>query len=109
MGNLIRVAGFCCGLIGCVIEMVRYFNEGLIDEAVDFIVLLSIMGLIGILCFIIFKCYHSKYQELDDDLDLEWAIRFDEEFKVVPLRSNVSPSDAESSKSLTTSQKDEAS
>merc|ERR1711877_96211 len=83
--NLIRVAGFCCGLIGCVIEMVRYFNEGLIDEAVDFIVLLSIMGLIGCILFIVFKCYHSKYQELDDNIDLEWAIRFDEVFKVVPL------------------------
>merc|ERR1712032_998977 len=109
MGNLIRVAGFCCGLIGCVIEMVRYFNEGLIDEAIDFIVLLSIMGLIGILCFIIFKCYHAKYQELDDDLDLEWAIRFDQGFKVVPLRSKKNVSDPESSKSITNSQKDEVS
>merc|ERR1712083_725405 len=83
--NLIRVAGFCCGLIGCVIEMVRYFNEGLIDEAIDFIVLLSVMGMIGVVFFIVFKCYHSKYDKLDDNLDLEWAIRFDKGFKVVPL------------------------
>merc|ERR550525_2344829 len=83
--NLIRVAGFGCGLIGCIIEMIRYFDALLIDEALEFILLLCIMAVIGIVMFIIFQQYHSKYNKLDDDIDLEWAIRFDGEFKVVPL------------------------
>merc|ERR1719300_1442152 len=45
--NLIRVAGFCCGLIGCVIELIRYFDNELIDEALDLILLLSGGGLIA--------------------------------------------------------------
>merc|ERR1719242_796003 len=75
--NLIRVAGFGCGLIGCIIEMIRYFDALLIDEALEFIILLCIMAVIGIVMFIIFQQYHSKYNKLDDDIDMEWAIRFD--------------------------------
>merc|ERR1712109_377718 len=75
--NLIRVAGFFCGLIGCIIEIIRYFDVVLLDETMEFILLLCIMAVIGIVMFIIFQQYHSKYSKLDDDIDLEWAIRFD--------------------------------
>jgi len=83
--NLIRVAGFGCGLLGCIIEMIRYFDAVLLDDALEFILLLCIMAVIGIAMFIIFQQYHSKYNKLDHDIDLEWAIRFDGQFKVVPL------------------------
>merc|ERR1719242_772219 len=33
--NLIRVAGFFCGLIGCIIEIIRYFDVVLLDEAME--------------------------------------------------------------------------
>merc|ERR1719361_3052166 len=85
--NLIRVAGFGCGLLGCIIEMIRYFDAVLLDDALEFILLLSIMAVIGIAMFIIFQQYHSKYNKLDDHIDLEWAIRFDGgALQVVPLR-----------------------
>ena len=87
--NLIRVAGFCCGLIGCVIELIRYFDNELIDEALDLILLLSGGGLIAVVMFIVFECYHSKYNQLDDDIDTKWAIRCDKDddhkFKVIAL------------------------
>merc|ERR1719229_2099679 len=44
--NLIRVAGFGCGLLGCIIEMIRYygyFDALLIDEFMEFILLICIM------------------------------------------------------------------
>merc|ERR1711997_417022 len=65
---------------------VVYLDALLIDEALEFILLLCIMAVIGIVMFIIFQQYHSKYNKLDDDMDLEWAIRFDAgTLKVVPL------------------------
>merc|ERR550525_1103222 len=87
--NLIRVAGFGCGLIGCIIEMIRYygyFDALLIDEFMEFILLICIMAGIGIIMFIVFQRFHSKYNKLDDDIDLEWAIRFNAgALQVVPL------------------------
>lgn len=86
--NAVYVVGFCCGLIGCFIEMIRYFHSELLDEAMALILLLSIIGAIGIVIAFIFKWYHSKYQELGRDVDMKWAIRYETEFKVVPLIQN---------------------
>ena len=90
--NLIRVAGFGCGLLGCVVELTKHYSAFLLEDGLDFVVLLAVMGAIAVVSLVVFQCYHAKYAAAGDAVDLKWAIRCEKnELSVVPFCSE--PSD----------------
>eukprot|EP01083_Nonionella_stella_P136672 416004_1 len=73
--NLIRICGFCCGLFGCILEILRIYTD-IIDSTLDFVILLAVMVLSAVIALIIFCKYHSKY-DLEDDTDSNWIIKYE--------------------------------
>merc|ERR1712154_102768 len=95
--NLIRVSGFICGLIGCLVELLRYYTDDIIDEQIDFIILLAVMMLISVAMFILFKTFHSKYNKLDDHISLHWILQYqsnNKQIKVIPFQHDHEGKDA---------------
>ena len=84
--NLIRVAGFGCGFVGCAVEMTKRFSLLLDDDGLHWLVLLGATSALGLALLVVFKCYHAKYATARDEMDLAWAVRYEHNaLSVVPF------------------------
>uniref|UniRef100_A0A7S0XMZ2 Uncharacterized protein n=1 Tax=Elphidium margaritaceum TaxID=933848 RepID=A0A7S0XMZ2_9EUKA len=86
--SLIRSLGFFASIVGCIVETLKAAK--VIDTTLDFILLFSFIFIATLVLIVVLWKYHSKFNQFDDDVDVNLLLHYNRDTKQIEVVSPTS-------------------